>query len=168
MRLIIQVMLLVVGMAGAQAQSRIRSADIIDVGVMEIKSSTKTINDSDLSTGTRSEATDVRVVKSGSNIRAQLNTIFGATCKLAGVPNGSKWKLHVIWRYPQPGIKNPDTGKVTLVDEYDDVFTAGPNPLALYWSLSAEYTLVPGLWSLELQQDGRRLLYNEFSVVVAK
>ena len=60
------------------------------------------------------------------------------------------------------------TGLPALLDEYDDVFTAGPNPLTLYWSLSVDYTLVPGTWSVELQQEGRRLLYQEFKVQVKK
>ena len=169
MRYVFAFLLLFGGTISAEAKgTRVERVDVVDLGIIEVVSKTKTINDKDVSTGTRSEATETKITESGSTIRAKLNTVFGLDFKIRGVDAGTKLNLHIIWRYPQPGIKNPNTGKISLLDEYDDVFTAGPNPLTLYWSLSADYTLVPGTWSVELQQEGRRLMYQEFKVQVKK
>lgn len=80
---------------------------------------------------------------------------------IVGKPAGAKAPIKVIWRYPQPGLKNPATGTTKFSDEYMDSRPLGESPV-FYWNLAEEWTLVPGLWTLELSQDGRTLLVQDF------
>lgn len=152
------------GIPAVQAQNvRVERIQIVGTGIIEVGKS-KTIKDKTIITGQRTEATKSTIVKQTTDIPAVVDTVFGVDFRMVGVPRGKKATLRIIWRYPEPGIKNPN-GTVTTVDAYDDVFTSGPDTNTVYWSLAAAWTLVPGKWSLELWQDKRRLMNVDFNLV---
>ncbi len=152
------------GIPAAHAQSaRVERIEIAGTGIIEIGKS-KTIKDKEIITGSRSEATSTKIVQNTTEIPAKIDTVFGVDFRMIGVAKGKRAKIRIIWRYPEPGLKNPK-GNVTTVDAYDDVFTSSNEPNTVYWSLASDWTLVPGKWSVELWQDRRRLINVDFNLV---
>ena len=72
--------------------------------------------------------------------------------------------MRVIWRYPDPGMKNPDTGKTKFKDEYNDDVKIGAEQ-TYYWSVGSEWQQVEGTWTFELWYRDRRLVKQDFAVV---
>lgn len=154
---------LVATTSAASAQSvRIDRAEILQNGIMRQTSEVKTIQSKDLSTGRRSTA-ETEIVETTTTIPARVGVLFGSDVRLHGRQRGKQANLRVVWRYPQPGIKNPQTGIAKLVDEYVDKRETGTT--TYFWSLGDAYTLVTGTWTLELWQDDRRLARQEFELV---
>jgi hypothetical protein len=139
---------------------RIDRLDDIKPGVVSL-SEAKTIKDANISTGQRLEGGSPKIVSVSKNISIKLGTVFGVQVRIIGKPAGAKAPIRVIWRYPQPGLKSPITGKTKFSDEYTDSRPIGESPV-FYWNLAEEWTLVPGTWTLELWQDDRKLLAQDF------
>jgi len=72
--------------------------------------------------------------------------------------------VRVIWRYPDPGLRNPDSGKTKFKDEYNDTVTLGTES-TYYWSVGAEWQRVEGTWTFELWYRDRQLLKQNFEIV---
>ena len=149
----------------AQAQTtRVDFVQVVGVGIMKPESKLEAKANSDISTGKRLEIDKIKIVDQTTTIPAKSGTIFGADIKLVGKPNGKDAKITIIWRYPEPGLKNPQTGTIKTTDQYDIVYKTG-NVQALFWSLQNEWVLVPGTWTLEVWQDDRRLMTQDFKLV---
>ena len=161
MRLVLSVLLLVAGLSSADAQSgRIDRFDRIKAGIMKYESLSSTVNDN-ISTGKIVRGQGIKIVDVTRNIPAKDGTLFGVEVAVVGGPKGSKAPVKILWRYPQPGLKSPTTGTTKFTDEYVDTVTIG-NTFEFHWSLGAEWTLVPGTWTLEVSQDDRKLLVQDF------
>jgi hypothetical protein len=149
------------GLGIAEAQTRIDGIKIVERGYMELTES-KTINDSSISTGQRTEAT-ATLIKSADRIELAENTVFGFFFILHGQPRETNVKTRVIWRYPDPGIKAAD--KMKFSDEYDTDFQLNDKQW-LYWNIGEIWREVPtGIWTCELWYGDRRLTRQDFEVV---
>ena len=161
MRIILAVIFVVCGLSFAQAQTpRIDRIDDVRPGVVEL-GETKKVADSNISTGEHFKGGAPKVVSVSKNISIKLGTVFGVQVHIIGKPPGAKVPIRIIWRYPEPGIKSPNTGKTKFSDEYTDNRTLGTSPV-YYWKLEDEWVLIPGIWTLELWQGDRKLLAQEF------
>jgi len=161
MRTFLTVVFFLGGLSFAHAQTpRIDRLDNIKPGVVSL-SEAKTITDANISTGQRLEGGSPKIVSVSKNISIKLGTVFGVQVRIIGKQAGAKAPIRVIWRYQQPGLKNPITGKTKFSDEYTDSRPIGESPV-FYWNLAEEWTLVPGTWTLELWQDDRKLLVQDF------
>jgi hypothetical protein len=150
------------GFGVAQAQTRVDDIKVVERGYYELSKS-KTIVDSSISTGQRTEAT-ATLIKSADRIELSDNTVFGFTFIVSGHPRDANVKMHVIWRYPDPGIKT-DTGKMKYSDEYDTSVQMGKKQW-FYWSIGDIWQQVPtGIWTCELWYRERRLVRQDFEVV---
>jgi len=155
--------LLIAGISGAPAQSpRVDRLELTDVGIFAIEKP-EAKADAALSTGRILSAHVNKVLQETTTIPAKNGTSFGVKANLVGGPRGAAIRLKVVWRYPAPGIKNPTTGEVKLTDEYFETESIG-SPFASYWTLGPDYTLVPGLWSVELWYEDRRLVSQSFTL----
>jgi hypothetical protein len=160
MRAILTIALLS-GLSAAPAQTpRIDRLDEIKPGVVAL-GAVKTIRDDKISTGQLLEGRAPKIISVSKNISIKLGTVFGAQVRIVGKPAGAKMPIRIIWRYPQPGLKNPTTGTTKFTDEYIDSRPIGESTV-FYWNLAQEWTLVPGTWTLELWQDDRKLLVQDF------
>lgn len=164
MRLVLGLLLLMAGALAAEAKGpRVERIEVVDTGYIKV-GKFKTIKDDDISTGQRSEASRTKITRSTTDIVAKVGDVFGADFKIIGPPKGQKVTLTVVWRYPEPGIKEPDkSGPAKKVDTYEDEFTVG-GTATLYWSLATDWVIVPGTWTAELWSDGRKLMTQSFEV----
>ena len=49
----------------------------------------------------------------------------------------------MVWRYPAPGLTNPDTKETKTTDEYFDIQLIGET-FPIFWGLTQDWHLVPG------------------------
>lgn len=161
MRILLACLIVISGLASAQAQVHIENAQVLRTGTYKIDKY-KTIKDASISTGMRSEATPV-IQHLTTVIPAKLDTIFGLDVLVRGSPRSRVIPVRVVWHYPAPGIRNPNTGVAKRTDEFTTTLALN-NKTTFYWSLSKKYTLVPGTWTFELWH-GDRLLINQAFVL---
>src|SRR5262249_1170336 len=165
MRVLLASLLIVLGGLNA-AQAQVDDAKVVRRGLYEL-GKLKTIDDSSISTGHRTEATKVEFKESTMRIEADDGVVFGLDVLVSGSPRGKRVPVRVVWHYPDPGLRNPDTRKAKFKDEYNDDIKIG-NEQTYYWSLGAEWQHVPGTWTFELWQGDRRLVKQDFTVVKQK
>jgi len=121
----------------------------------------KTINDSSISTGQRTQAI-ATLTKSANRIELAENTVFGFFFVLDGQPRNASVKVRVIWRYPDPGIKAGD--KMKFSDEYETQLQLSHKQW-LYWNTGDIWNEVPtGIWTCELWYGERRITRQDFEV----
>jgi uncharacterized protein (DUF58 family) len=100
----------------------------------------------------------------GARIEARRGTIIGAELTIVGTPRRGKVPLKMIWSYPAPGLTNPDTKTTKTTDEYADTQLIGEK-FPVFWGLTQDWHLVPGIWTLEVWQGERKLLTQTFELV---
>lgn len=150
------------GFGAAEAQTRVDDLKVVERGYYELTKS-KTITDSSISTGQRTEAT-ATLTKSADRIELTDNTVFGFSFIVSGQPREANVNMRVIWRYPDPGIKT-GAGKMKYSDEYDTPVQMGKKQW-FYWSVGDIWQEVPtGVWTCELWHGQRRLVRQDFEVV---
>ena len=165
MRVVIALLLSVAALCQAHAQSGyIERIDAQKPGIFVFDSKPQSINDRNISTGQRTETKNIRNVAITTLIPATEDTVFGIEGMIVGSPNGARVPVRVVWRYPAPGLRNPDTGVTKYVDDYTEPRTIGQS-VTYYWTLGGEWTLVPGVWVLELYQGDRMLMSQKFHLV---
>ncbi len=154
---------LLLGLLPALAQSlNVERAELVRPGVYQIEVG-KPIPDASLATGNRVEARAYKNVKVGTDIPAKLGTIIGAEVTIVGAPRRGKVPLKVVWRYPEPGLTNPETKVTKTMDEYSDTQLVGEK-FPVFWGLTQDWHLVPGTWTLEISYGDRRLVTQQFQV----
>jgi hypothetical protein len=116
-----------------------------------------------ISTGQKTLVRAYKHLRTGTQIEAKTGTVIGAELTIIGAPRRGKVPIKVIWRYPQPGVINPETKAPTTVDEYPDSQLVGER-FPVFWSLSQEWHLVPGTWTLEVWHGERKLVDQRFQV----
>jgi hypothetical protein len=164
MRVFLSILFLVCSLTASYSKSP-RADRITDVkaGLMSLDG-TKTVKDDSISTGTKVVAT-AKIVRTGKNIE-MLKSPFaiGVDCLIVGSPKGVSAPLKVIWRYPEPGLKSPDSGTTKLTDEIHDPYKIGERT-QFFWSFGdSDWVRVPGIWTVEVWQDDRKLLVQEFNL----
>jgi len=161
MRVVLSLLVLIAGLSCVQAQSpHIDRLVDVKAGIFTYDKLAPS-EGKDISTGSFVEASGIRIKQVTKNIPAATNTVFGIQFLVVGSPNGAKAPITVLWRYPDPGIKNPDTGATKFFDEYVSYETIG-KVTRFYWTLNDDFVLVPGIWTIELRQGDQKLLAQEF------
>jgi hypothetical protein len=161
MRGFLSLLALIAGLSCAQAQApHVDRLDSVRAGIFSYDKLTAS-EGKDISTGKFVAASGLRIKQVTRNIPAELKTVFGIELRVVGSPNGKKAPITILWRYPDPGIKNPDTGTTKFFDEYVSYETIG-KMTTFYWTLGNDYVLIPGKWVIELRQGDRKLLAQEF------
>ena len=140
-------------------QVRVTGSHVLHTGTYEV-GKTKEIDDPNISLGHCYEA-DATLLHETTTITAKLNAAFGLEIMLEGTPRGKVVPVRIVWRYPDPGLQNPQTGKTKFVDDYMDRREIGKKS-TLYWMLRQEWTLVPGTWIFELWYENRALVRQSF------
>ena len=172
MRAILVALLLIGGLMPVRAEGVVNRAVITGAGLFKL-GTMKTISDPSISTGQRTQAAGVEndqhsvsdgptLVRRTTTITAGPDVVFGINVRLIGEPAGATAPIRVVWRYPQPGLRNPN-GTVKFTDEYEE--TRGVDEkTTYYWALGPEWTLVPGEWTIELWSGGKMLVKQAFQL----
>ncbi len=156
---------LVLSDGAARAQSvKVERIEVARPGTYQIEVG-KPIPDAAIATGNRVEATAYKSLKIGASIEAKKDTVIGAELTIVGAPRRGKVPLRVVWRYPAPGLTNPETKASKTSDEYADTQLIGEK-FPVFWGLTQDWHLVPGSWTLEVFQGDRRLVTQQFELTV--
>jgi Domain of unknown function (DUF3859) len=163
MRIFLAVLLVMGGLSAAQAQKvKVYGADVLRTGIYKM-GKYKEIDNPDISTGHRYEA-PATLLRRTTVIPAKQGIAFGLDLMIRGTPKGKVVPFRIVWRYPAPGLRNPDTGKVKFLDDYIDRKNLGEET-QFYWSLGEAWTAVPGKWTFEIWYEGRMLATQSFTLV---
>ena len=160
--------LLAVGGSAAPAQQKpqppkVEWIDVLRPGIYEIEVGSP-IPDRAISTGNRVEARAYKNVKVTTQVEAKTPTVIGVELTIVGAPRRAKVPLKMVWRYPAPGLVNPDSQVAKTSDEYPDTQLVGVT-FPVFWGLTQDWHLVPGIWTLEVWHGERKLVAQEFQVV---
>jgi hypothetical protein len=69
--------------------------------------------------------------------------------------------LKYVTHIPKPGMRNPETGNVTLTNVFYQEHKVGEEQYRLY-RLTDRWEVVPGVWTLEIWDGDRKLLSQDF------
>ena len=96
-------------------------------------------------------------------VRARLGTSIGIQVRIDGPEFLDLVPLRT--RVTHPPIKDPNTGKRTRVDEWDNPMNAR-FPRFTGWRFDNPWELVPGKWTIALLHEGRVIAKQKFRVKV--
>ena len=138
-------------------------------------------------TGKIDQVSNIKLVQSTTTVPARLGVEFGfrykiigqgaapqppqagddfwyaiwdaATCAATKRDGESKYVTHI----PKPGMRNPETGNVTLTNVFYQDHKLGEELYRLY-RLTERWEIVPGVWTLEIWEGDRKMLSQDFLV----
>ena len=161
------VVFFVVSISSASIAAEVYGIQIQEWGIYDIEKV------KGLAPGTPVFVDDIKLLKLTYKIPARLGTSFGLKYYVNGNPPGAKVNITQRWLFPYPGVKHPETGKLTHY--YDERIkppigrTMQGNYL-IFWSIAAiqKFTkpsdLVPGEWKLQLWHGRKKLKEKTFTV----
>jgi len=168
MRAIFAIGLLVasLGVTFAQTQPQPPPLVIERIDITEYGIYTADTDNSSAAPGTASGTVDqlsgIALVQSTTAVPARLGVGFGFRYKIVGKPNAVV-SLKNVTHVPAPGMRNPETGNVTLTNIFLQDRKVGGEFYRLYRFTNA-WEIVPGLWTLELWYGDRKLLSQGFLI----
>jgi hypothetical protein len=160
MRIVSAVFLQLAGFGVTNAQT-IQHIDITEYGVYSMQAE-KSAAAPSTAAGSIDEASSVDLVQATTVVPAQLGAAFGFRYKMSGPPKMTV-TLKNVTHVPAPGMRNPQTGNVTLTD----TFFQDRKIVGEYYRLfrfTEPWEIVPGLWTLEIWEGDRALASQGFLV----
>ena len=100
-------------------------------------------------------------ISESTTISAKLGTSFGVEVVLQGPSNMTI--VPVLTRVTHPPIANPETGVTQTVDEWNSPMNVGI-PRYTGWSFDNPWELVSGRWVIEVLDNRRPIIRQEFIV----
>jgi hypothetical protein len=97
-------------------------------------------------------------------IPAQRGVRFGFLFVVIGDPAGAIVPLRTVTIIPSPGLRDPSTQQVRTQNEHDANAHIG-NSNFLGYSFDNNWELVPGIWTMQVWHQGRKLAEQTFKVV---
>lgn len=103
-------------------------------------------------------------ISSPDQVRARLGLSIGIEVRVEGPEFLTEVPLRT--RVAHPPIVDPDTGRATTVDEWDNPMNAR-FPRFTGWRFEHPWELVPGTWRIDLLHQGRPIASQTFQVAIA-
>ncbi len=151
--------LVTLGLAHAQAVQRL---DIVESGIFTAHQDRK-VDAPGTAMGTSNIVSDVQLVRETATVPARVGLRFGFRYRVVGKGRGTV-TLTKINHLPAPGLRNPDTGNVTMTERSTIQVSIGETRYTGY-SFDHDWELVPGTWTFELWLGDRKLTSRSFAVV---
>jgi hypothetical protein len=162
MRSVFAAIVLLLGMAAAQAQApTVTAAKVMQKGTLDAKVTDKT-NSPGVVSGAVQQAS-YRFVTNATSMEAQKGVSFGFEYRLVGTPDGAKVTVRKVTLFPLPGVRNPKTGEVTTRSEYIETNAIGQRVLKAY-SLDNDWEAVPGEWIQQVWVGEKKLAEETFTL----
>lgn len=98
-----------------------------------------------------------------SKVPARLGIRFGTRFRVLGAPANQSVTLRSIWRIPEPGIVNPETGTHYRQSVADATTSIGATTM-LGYTFDAAWEIRCGDWIQEVWFGDRKLLSQTFTV----
>ena len=163
MKFVMLLSLLLLASTGSHAQTlQIERIDVVEYGLYT--ATTTSQEAADTATGTASALTEIRHAATTRTVPAQQGVRFGFRFTVVGAPVGANVQLHFVTVYPIPGLRNPATQELKALGEYDHSVTIGESSYRGY-SLDYDWEVVPGIWTLQIWYQDRKLAEQQFTVV---
>jgi len=103
------------------------------------------------------------LTESTQTIPARVGLWFGFEFRIVGLPADGSAILKRTTIYPDGGVRNPATGKAVTRDEVTDTYKADGVPFVGF-RFDHDWEMVPGIWTIEVSQDGKTLASQSFTV----
>ena len=145
---------------GCATSGEVTEAKILKYGIYTA-TDVKRVKAKDTLSGKWRISTDAEFIDTTTQIPAILGTRFGCRFVIKGSPEGKKINIRVKTIHPR--MKNPRTGKVSTVSEYNRKATIGI-PGRVGFGFHYEWELVPGKYIFEVYYRDRQLLEKAFTV----
>lgn len=162
MRLLLS--MLVVSAWSAVAAAQGVRVEIRDQGVYEAVEQSRERVPS-LATGDITYVENAQLVERTTTINARSGLRFGYTYQVDGAPPETEIALRFVALFPQPGLRNPKTGKTMATEEVTAAKVVGEPHVDLY-TFEHDWEFVPGVWTFQIWYEGRKLAEQRFTVVV--
>jgi hypothetical protein len=167
----------------AQAQT-VDSIEITEYGIYTTETAASNTAPG-TATGKIDQVSNIKLVQTTTTIPARQGVEFGFRYKIngqgapppppqagdtiLGMQLGSKppprpnapVNLKYVTRIPKPGMRNPDTGNITMTNIFYQEHKVGEELYRLY-RLTSSWEVVPGIWTLEIWDGERKLLTQDF------
>jgi hypothetical protein len=114
-------------------------------------------------TGRVSVVGDAEFYSHTDRVPARQGVRFGTRFRLIGSPSGQSVAIRSAWRIPEPGIRNPKTGKLYRESISDTRVKLGSTRL-LGFTFSLPGSVICGDWVQEAWWAGQKLLSQIFVV----
>ncbi len=164
MRIALALLLSLLAASGAYAQTpQIDRIDVVEYGIYTT-TATGEVSAPGTASGTRSIVTDVRHAATTRTVPAQKGAEFGFRYTVVGAPAGAIVPIHFVTIFPAPGLRNPATQQVKDRSEYDVNVAIGQTSFKSY-GLDNDWEVVPGVWTMQIWYQGRKLAEQKFTVV---
>lgn len=161
MRAVFAICLLLTSLTVVHAQA-VQRIDIMESGIYATDTESSTAEPGTAS-GRVEQVANIRLVQSTTVVPARLGVEFGFRYKIVG-PADAKVSLKNVTRIPAPGIRNPETGNVTVTSVFSQEHKVGEELYRLY-RLTDTWEIVPGMWIMELWDGDRKLASQSFQIV---
>lgn len=148
------------GAAGAQTIERV---EIVDFGMYDIGQKMKPTGAFDTAAGVVNGVSHIKLADATTTVPARLGVHFGFRYKIIGSAKGTA-KLKIVTLIPDPGIRNPNTGRTTVRNEYVEARPFGSTQYAGY-SFDNPWEIVLGTWTKEIWDGDRKLASQNFNVM---
>ena len=148
------------GTAFAQTSERV---EMVDFGIYSIGENMKPTAAFDTAAGVVNGVAHIKLAENTATIPARVGTHFGFRYKIIGSAKGSA-KLKIVTLIPEPGIRNPNTGRTTVRNEYVEAKPIGSIQYTGY-SFDNPWEIVLGTWTKEIWDGDRKLASQSFNVV---
>ncbi len=164
MRYVPPLLLLLLAATGAYAQTpQIDRIDVVEYGIYTNTIENKQANQNS-PTGQINEYANIRLAATTHTIPAQLGVTFGEGFTVIGTPNGARVPLHVVVIFPPSGLRNPAMQQPSAHDEWDQNASIGERSHDFY-TFENGWEVVPGVWTMQIWYQGRKLAEQSFTVV---
>jgi hypothetical protein len=148
--------------AGPSMAAGIEALEVVDVGLYHAQT-TGHIPSPQAVNGRTQTIADIVFYSSTSKVPAKQGIRFGTRFRVIGAPASRAVTLRSVWRIPEPGIRNPETGIVYRQSSAEFTTTIG----ALYmrgFNFASAWQILCGDWIQEVWFGARKLLSQTFTV----
>ncbi|MBV9835016.1 MAG: DUF3859 domain-containing protein [Alphaproteobacteria bacterium] len=148
--------------AGPAFAVDVTSLEIVDFGLYRARTTGKQPAPQAVN-GQTQTITDIDFYETTSRIPARTGVRFGTHFRVAGMPPDEVVQLRSVWRIPEPGIRNPDSGIVYR--ESISEFTTTTGTLTMRgFNFGFSWQVLCGEWVQEVWSGERKLLSQTFIV----
>jgi len=148
--------------AGRAVAAEVETLAIVDVGLYRAETTGHAPAPLAVN-GQTQTITDIVFYEATSRVPARIGIRFGTRFRILGSPADQVVSLRSVWRIPEPGIRNPDTG--ILYRQSESAFTTTVGALYMRgFHLDSAWKVRCGDWIQEVWWAGRKLLSQTFTV----
>ncbi|MFM9847367.1 MAG: DUF3859 domain-containing protein [Hyphomicrobiaceae bacterium] len=139
---------------------------IINPGIYEVETN-KRIAGENLEDRSWDVVRKFRYVQAATAVPARLCISFGFEYVIIGAPKGAEIPIKMVTKFPEAGLYDPQTRRITRKNSTLVGRTIGTRFLRSY-TFDKRWELVPGIWTFQLWHKDEKLAEQSFAVTASK